>query len=341
MSSANDLLSASKAGSDPIATRRALRKNGMRLLDDGDQNDAVVAYGLTGRVRMDGIHATFGRRVQIDDLETEIALDAQVCINIFLEGFVETSVNGVPMPIPQRTAQGRWQSSAMIMSCESGARLRRRARKGQYLDKMVIGLSRDWLRRWANKADAPDAFRALLEGGPGFWPWQPNRKVEFLARQMFDIAARKPPFAALLLESHTLAIVCEALGATFGDSSDAAMPPAALTATEQQRLYMLVQYIERHSAQTLSVADMAGTLGTSQATLQRLVRKAHRCSLNAFVRNRRLENARQALLFGNSSISEIAFNAGYAHLSNFTAAFHKRFGYPPSAVRKQAAGPAA
>ena len=321
----------------PILTRRALRKNGVRVLDGGDQGDAVVALGVTGRVRMEGIHANFGRRTQLSDLEMEVALDAQVCIKIFLEGFVEASLDGVPMPMPQRSEQGRWQSSAIIVSHESGARLRRRARKGQYLDKMVIGLSRDWLRRFAETADAPENFGALIDGRPGFWDWRPNRKVEFLARQMFDIAARKPPFSNLLLESHTLAIVYEALAATFAADPGTAVLPANLTAAEQQRLYALVQYVDRRSVHDLVVADMARELGASQATLQRLIRKAHRCSLNEFIRNHWLEEARQALLFSNSSISDIAFDAGYVHLSNFTAAFRKRFGYPPSSLRKQAA----
>lgn len=325
------------ADGNPILTRRALRKNGVRLLDGGDQSDAVVACGVIGRVRMEGIHANFGRRMQLNDLEMEVALDAQVCIKLFLEGYVEASLNGVPMPMPQRTEQGRWQSSAIIVSHESGARLRRRARKGQYLDKMVIGLSRDWLRRFAETTDTPENFTALIEGKPGFWSWQPNRKVDFLARQMFDIAARKPLFSRLLLESHTLAIVYEALAATFADTAEATAAPANLSAAEQQRLYMLVQYVDRHSAHDLAIADMASELGASQATLQRLIRKAHHCSLTEFIRNHWLEEARQALLFSNSSISDIAFEAGYVHLSNFTTAFRKRFGYPPSSLRKQAA----
>ncbi|MCZ7912484.1 AraC family transcriptional regulator [Agrobacterium leguminum] len=327
------------ADPNPILTRRELRKNGVRVLDGGDQGDAVVACGLVGKVRMDGIHANFGRRMQVDDLDMEVALDAQVCIKIFLEGFVEASLNGVPMPMPQRTEQGRWQSSAIIVSHGSGARLRRRARKGQYLDKMVIGMSREWLQRFSESAETPANFRALLGGEPGFWQWRPNCKVEFLARQMFDIAARKPPFSSVLLESHTLAIVYEALTTAFGASPEAVMPPTNLTAAEQQRIYALVRYIDRHSAQELAVTAMASELGASQATLQRLVRKAHNCSLNEFIRNRWLDEARQALLFSNRSISEIAFEAGYVHLSNFTAAFRKRFGYPPSSLRRHA-GPA-
>ncbi|MBN8931537.1 MAG: hypothetical protein J0G97_06480, partial [Rhizobium pusense] len=53
------------ADPNPILTRRELRKNGVRVLDGGDQGDAVVACGLVGKVRMDGIHANFGRRMQV------------------------------------------------------------------------------------------------------------------------------------------------------------------------------------------------------------------------------------------------------------------------------------
>lgn len=320
-----------------ILTRQALRKTGVRLLDDGAQSDEVVACGLVGKVRMNcGVYANFGRRMQISDMEMEVALEEQVCIKLFLEGFVEASLDGIPLPMPQRMPQGRWQSSAIIVSHGSGARLRRKARKGQYLDKMIIGMPLEWLRRWQDPAGATDGFKTLLAGQPALWHWQPGRRAEFLARQMFDIAARRPPFSDLLLESHTLAIISEALSDTFGTVADQAVAPANLTATDQQRLYAVVQYIDRHSPQDLSLADMASELGTSQATLQRLVRKAHGCSLNEFIRNRWLDDARQALLFSNNSISTIAFDAGYVHLSNFTAAFRRRFGYPPSQLRRQA-----
>lgn len=335
MTNAADPLPPVVTNPNPVLTRRELRKSGVRVLDGGDQSDAVVACGLVGKVRLEGIHANFGRRMQVDDLDMEVEVDAQVCIKIFLEGFVDATLNGVPLPMPKRTARGRWQSSAIIVSHEGGARLRRRAKKGQYLDKMVIGMSREWLQRFAQKAETPDALQALLCGETGFWQWQPNSRVDFLARQMFDIAARKPPFAAVLLESHTLAIVYEALTAAFGSNPAAATSPNSLAPADQQRIYALVQYIDRHSAHALVVSDMASELGASQATLQRLVRKAHHCSLNEFIRNRWMDEARQALLFSNRSISDIAYDAGYSHLSNFTAAFRKRFGHPPSMLRRQ------
>lgn len=320
-----------------IITRQALRRKGVRLLDGGRQSEEVVACGMVGRVRMEcGIYANFGRRIQISDLEMELALEEQVCIKIFLEGQVEASLDGESIPMPRRTAQGRWLPSAIIVSHPKGARLRRSARKGQYLDKMVIGLPRDWLRRWQGLADTPESFRALVDGRPGLWHWQPSCRAEFLARQMFDIAARKPPFATMLLESNTLAIISEALSDTFGPTADAVMPPTGLTGTEQQRLYALVQCIDRRPACDFCVADIVGELCTSPATLQRLVRKAHNCSLAEFIRNKYLDDARQALIFSDRSISDIAFAAGYVHLSNFTAAFRRRFGHPPSQLRRQA-----
>ncbi len=342
MNSTIGVFPSAEAHKTPTLTRHALRKRGVRFLDTGDQTEAVVGCGVVGKVRMDcGVYANFGRRMQLEDLEMELELDARVCINIFLEGYVEASLNGTPLPMPKRTAKGRWQSSAVIVSNEKGARLRRRARKGQYLDKMVIGMSREWLQRWDDNKEVSAGFRALLSGETGFWQWNPGPKVEFLARQMFDVAVRKPPFAGLLLESNTLAIIAEALTTTFSNRSEAVAQSSDLTVLEQQRLYALIQYIDRHSAHDhLSAADMSGALGMSQATLQRLVRKGHHCSLNEFIRYRWLDEAHEALLFSNHTISDIAFDAGYIHLPNFTNAFKKRFGYPPSALRKQATAPA-
>ncbi len=342
MNSTIGVFPSAEAHNTPILTRRALRKRGVRFLDTGDQTEAVVGCGVVGKVRMDcGVYANFGRRMQLEDLEMELELDARVCINIFLEGYVEASLDGTPLPMPKRTSKGRWQSSAVIVSNEKGARLRRRARKGQYLDKMVIGMSREWLRRWESNNDISPGFSTLINGDPGLWQWNSGPKVEFLARQMFDVAVRKPPFSGLLLESNTLAIIAEALTATFSNRSEAVAQSSDLTVLEQQRLYALIQFIDRHSAHDhLSAGEMSGALGMSQATLQRLVRKGHHCSLNEFIRYRWLDEAHEALLFSNHSISDIAFDAGYVHLSNFTNAFRKRFGYPPSALRKQATTPA-
>jgi AraC-like DNA-binding protein len=322
-----------------VLTRRALRTRGVRLLDEGRQGDEVVACGLIGRVHLDcGIQAHFGRRMQIDDLEMEVALEEQVTIKIFLEGHVEASLDGAPLPMPRRTAQGRWLPSAVIASHPAGARLRRKARKGQYLDKMVIVLPRDWLRRWQGFADTPQGLQALVEGRPGLWHWQPSPRAEFLIRQMFDIAARKPPFATMQLESNTLAIIAEALSNTFGPDADAVATPGGLTTTEQQRLYALVKCIDRRPGCELCLTDVVGELATSPATLQRLVRKAHNCSLAEFIRNKYLDDARQALIFSDRSISDIAFAAGYGHVSNFTAAFRRRFGHPPSQLRRLGGG---
>lgn len=322
-----------RADGNKVLTRRALRTKGVRLLDGGLQSDEVVACGLVGAVRMDcGIHANFGRRMQISDLEMEVPLKEEISVKIFLEGHVDAAIDGEPLPMPRRTAQGRWLPSAVIVSHPAGARLRRKAHKGQYLDKMAISLPRDWLRRWQGFADTPPGLKALIDGRSGLWPWQMSPRAVFLVRQMFDIAARKPAFATLQLESHTLAIVTEALSDTFG--AEEAAVTGNLTATEQQRLYALVKCIDRRPGCELCVTDIVGELATSPATLQRLVRKAHNCSLAEFIRNKYLDDARHALMFSDRSISDIAFAAGYVHLSNFTAAFRRRFGHPPSQLRR-------
>ena len=95
---------------------------------------------------------------------------------------------------------------------------------------------------------------------------------------------------------------------------------------------------KRRKIQKSRLDAFINALPISPATLQRLVRKAHNCSLAEFIRNKYLDDARQALMFSDRSISDIAFSAGYTHLSNFTAAFRRRFGHPPSQLRRPGPG---
>jgi AraC-like DNA-binding protein len=53
-----------------------------------------------------------------------------------------------------------------------------------------------------------------------------------------------------------------------------------------------------------------------------------------FLRLRKLERARHALESGEISIGEAAFLAGYATPANFTTAFRRAFGIPPSVLCK-------
>jgi AraC-like DNA-binding protein len=49
----------------------------------------------------------------------------------------------------------------------------------------------------------------------------------------------------------------------------------------------------------------------------------------------RMQQAKVMLVDPEISIKELSMTVGYKNLSNFTSAFKKRFGYPPSFERKK------
>jgi AraC-like DNA-binding protein len=79
---------------------------------------------------------------------------------------------------------------------------------------------------------------------------------------------------------------------------------------------------------------LARMVGTNEFRLKRDFKIMFGEPVHAFLLRRRLEHARAQLLDRDRSVKEIAAEIGYAHVSHFSAAFRKRFGVPPTAMRR-------
>lgn len=81
------------------------------------------------------------------------------------------------------------------------------------------------------------------------------------------------------------------------------------------------------------IEDVALAVGLSQRRLNEVFRDVFEASpLQCLVRWR-LDLARQLLASGELSVKQVAHRLGYAHVSNFSLAFTRRFGHPPSSAR--------
>jgi AraC-like DNA-binding protein len=58
--------------------------------------------------------------------------------------------------------------------------------------------------------------------------------------------------------------------------------------------------------------------------------RVHGVSASEYLRISRLAAAREALLHERLSVTEAAYAVGYASPANFSTAFRKQFGHPPS-----------
>lgn len=102
-----------------------------------------------------------------------------------------------------------------------------------------------------------------------------------------------------------------------------------------RRLKAVLGYIDAHLDQTLTLDRLAGLAGLRRSHFAAAFRLATQHSPRQFIIRRRVEAARKLLADGAGSISEVAFQTGFAHQSHLSRALRKITGLTP---REAAAG---
>jgi AraC-like DNA-binding protein len=88
--------------------------------------------------------------------------------------------------------------------------------------------------------------------------------------------------------------------------------------------------IDRDLGTPPSVLELARAIGTSEVTLRRNFKAAFGVTIFEYVRGRNLEAARLMLREGHLQVSEVGYRVGYSDPANFTNAYRRRFGRPPT-----------
>ncbi|MGQ0656359.1 MAG: AraC family transcriptional regulator [Betaproteobacteria bacterium] len=98
-----------------------------------------------------------------------------------------------------------------------------------------------------------------------------------------------------------------------------------------------LEYIHEHAAEPIGLGDLVRASGVAGRTLLKHFRDFHGASPMRFVRDHRLQRARDELLGAQpGSVSEIAVRWGFTHLGRFAAEYRRRFGESPSSTRMRA-----
>ena len=88
------------------------------------------------------------------------------------------------------------------------------------------------------------------------------------------------------------------------------------------------------------VTELAVELGMSRSNLLRKIRKSTGLSVSRYIRQIRLERARELLLEGSLNVSEVAFRVGFGSTSYFIKCFREEFGFSPGGITKENSQPA-
>ncbi len=182
-------------------------------------------------------------------------------------------------------------------------------------DCTVLGLS----------AESYEALQSALGqvSGPFELPCLPPLpRVAALLKSL--VASPREGFA---LEETAIAVI-----AAIQKEASGLRPAAA--PHERDRAAEAARYIESHVAEPLLLADVAGEVGLSPFHFLRSFRRAIGVTPHQHLMRARLIRAIALLRDTALSVTEIAYEAGWADLSNFTRTFRREVGCSPREFRR-------
>jgi AraC family transcriptional regulator len=110
--------------------------------------------------------------------------------------------------------------------------------------------------------------------------------------------------------------------------------PVKASALDPKRLKRVLDYIDAHLADDISLDGLAAEACLSPFHFSRLFRDATGLSPNRYVTDRRVQMAQKALALDRHSLAEISLDAGFGSQDNFTRVFRKTTGLTPGQYRE-------
>ncbi|UUO04573.1 helix-turn-helix domain-containing protein [Blastopirellula sp. J2-11] len=102
-----------------------------------------------------------------------------------------------------------------------------------------------------------------------------------------------------------------------------------------QELFAVARYIEKHYAESISMADMAELTGLSPTHFNRRFRELLRVTPTHYLKTVRIQAAQKLLTTTSRSLIEIAAAVGFTDQSHLTKRFREVTGLTPAVYRRQ------
>jgi AraC-like DNA-binding protein len=191
-------------------------------------------------------------------------------------------------------------------ACLVPPRMPHRERSSRPMDVLWVGLAGTWLDALPGRLLRIEAARAL----------QP------LAHQLWLCAERRPAPVGPELDGLTRCLVGRALR-LIGEA-----PTAGRLTLDRS-----IEYLHRHQARDVVVAELAARIGCSERHFTRMFTQHTGLAPLRYLRRIRIENARKLMAYSQLSLEEIAALVGYRDPAYFSRVFRAETGSPPSAFR--------
>lgn len=139
------------------------------------------------------------------------------------------------------------------------------------------------------------------------------------------------PSDRLYAETLALALAIRLVESATPSKTESATTARSLSALQRRRL---VDFIEDHIDQALSLTDLATVAGLSLSHLKPLFRATFGMPVHQYVLTRRVERARLMLLSEDMPLSQVALETGFAHQSHMAHWMRRILGVTPGMIAR-------
>lgn len=99
------------------------------------------------------------------------------------------------------------------------------------------------------------------------------------------------------------------------------------------RLHVARRFIDERFDQPIDLHAMAQQAGLSRFHFVRAFREEFQVTPHRYLRERRIERAKELLAGGALSVTDVCFEVGFESVGSFSMLFHRLVGQPPTTYR--------
>jgi len=206
-------------------------------------------------------------------------------------------------------------------------------KKGEYM-LLGIQLSSSQLEYYSERLLSLSPFTDSLNAHIAFSHGEPHAITPVLMLELHDLQHRNSfhEQRQLYMESKVANIV-RLVVSQFDSAESPAMKK--IHPSDIEKIREVREYILTHIQDPGSLSDLAHRAGINNFKLKDVFKKIYGNTVFGFLMEERLHRAKNWLIETPLAIKTISSKAGFKSVQHFSAAFRKKYGFPPSQLRRE------
>ena len=263
---------------------------------------------------------------EVFDREVRLRCDEELdfyVLTLALEGHWQEISHG-----QRRVCDRPAGTMALIRFAESKEHHAKASADGRSSRHLSIGIEGGQLRHWLTERElgSHPRLQQFLSGGGEPWLVTPiTSRAKLVAEQIqncpFEGLAR-----TLSMESRCLDLLVEMIASLDQNS---ASTPRKLSRQEVERIHAAAEILRQSITEPPTLAELARRVSLSESKLKTGFHQAFGTTAFGYLRQQRMEKARQMLVTGEHSILDAAHIVGISNPSHFASLFKQQFGVNP------------